>query len=386
MNFWMAVNIGPRRILLRLALLSAPSFLLSSAANSSAQELEFRGARFIGRVDYPYLIQNWRFSDLNGNRRLDASESLDTWSSTPHDDEPPQDLTPIDQVDAPMGKGVAAGRLLPVDDPQQLMLGHLDEWGTSETGGPFTPDEVRDDINGDGDHGPTFDLEDPAWAPETRIIGVGADFDDHVLLPPAYMDWAVQLQAGFSNVQFVHVLTFATPNVKDQPPPETTDVIDFSYGANFYGIPTAFDVHAYGGVLGRASWLSSLDNRTMGLQMGVSWTRRWRMLQLQSNASASVNYNLIAAKHTLAIGEDLVPGQYNRPLYVGLSEWTHEVSDDAFSPLAELGVRGSCFLSRDLQLYVGFDWLGLYGFRNAPNVTIEESFGYLTSVGVHWQR
>jgi hypothetical protein len=388
--------------------MSAPLCLLVSAMTSSAQELEFREARFIGRVDYPYLIQNWRFSDFNGNRRLDASESLDSSSATQYADEPPHDLAPIDQVVPEMGREIDDGREFPetygqvlinFDDPQQLMLGWLDVWTTPSGGGPFTPDGIPDDVDRDGHHGPSFDLEDPAWVPETRIIGAGLDFDDVVLLPPTFMDVAEESQFRAGNVQFVHVLSFATPRAEEGPLPETFDVLDISYGANFSAIPTAYDVRAYGGVLGDSEWLTSLDNRTMGVQAGAVWTRRWRMLELQGVASASLNYNLIEAEQSVSIGEDLVPGQYNRPLYFPSSNATHTLKKDDFSPQAELGVRGSVYLSHSLQVFLGFDWLALYDIHFAKNAVVyelpsmglidaggEKLEGYLTSVGIHWQR
>jgi hypothetical protein len=256
----MAVHVVHRRIRLRVAQLFAPLCLLAGAATGSAEGLEFRESRFVGRVDYPYLIQDWRFSDFNGNRRLDASESLDGSSAALPEDEPPHDLAPIDQTGPQMGSRVSAESqsqvLVHFDDPQQLMLGWIDVWSTPGAGGPFSPDGFPDDIDDDGQHGPSFDLDDPAWVPETRILfPVGLDFDDMVLFPTAFMGVAAESQFRAGNVQFVHVLSFATPRAEDGPPPATIDVVDFSYGANFSAIPTAFDVHMYGGVLGTQNGL-----------------------------------------------------------------------------------------------------------------------------------
>jgi hypothetical protein len=241
--------------------------------------------------------------------------------------------------------------LINFDDPQSLMLGFLDVWSTPGQGGPFTPDGFPDDIDDDGQHGPIFDLEDPAWVPETRIIGSGADFEDIVLLPTSwqFVDVRNSTESRGFEVMRRHRLNNNHYMAKHQ-----NNFVELSYGARFLQLRDNFVVNGFGGVLGNSFWDTTVKNNLVGPQIGLRWLHQRHRFLLDWNGRCMLAYNIEDFYQRASLGEDLVPGQYNRPLWFSPTYSVHGKQEQDFSPTAEMRVQASYQVTSNLALKLGY--------------------------------
>jgi hypothetical protein len=242
--------------------------------------------------------------------------------------------------------------LINFDDPQLLMLGFLDVYGSPiGSGGPFTPDGTPDDIDDDGQHGPAFDLEDPAWLPETRILGSGSDFEDIVLLPTSWQFVDVRNSTETQGVEFMrrHRLNNNHYMAKHQ-----NNVVELSYGARYLRLQDDFFVTGFGGVLGNSFWNTTIFNNLVGPQIALKWLHQRHRFLIDWNGRFLFGYNIQDFEQIASLGEDLVPGQYNRPLWFSSTYSVHGKQENSFSPMAEMRVQASYQVTSNIAFRLGY--------------------------------
>jgi hypothetical protein len=242
--------------------------------------------------------------------------------------------------------------LIKFDDPQNLMLGFLDVWDVPNNGGPFTPNGIVDDIDDDGQHGPIFDLDDPAWIPETRIIGSGADFEDIVELPTS---WQFVDVRNSTETQGVEIMRRHRLNNNHYMAKHQNNYVELSYGARYLRLQDDFFVNAFGGVLGNSFWNTTIFNHMVGPQIGLKLLHQRHRVMLDWNGRVLLGYNIQDFEQTASLGQSLVPGQYNRPLWFPATYSVHGKQENEFSPVAEMRVQASYQLTSAVALRLGYN-------------------------------
>jgi len=236
-------------------------------------------------------------------------------------------------------------------DPLNLMMGFLDVWSVPGQGGPFTPDGFVDDIDDDGQHGPDFDIETPAYIPETRFIGSGSDFEDVVRLPTSweFVDVRNSTETQGFELMRTHKLNNDHFMKKHQ-----NQSLEISYGARYLRLRDEFRVTATGGVLGASFWDTQIFNNLVGPQIGLKYTLQLHRVNFDWSGRFMFAYNIQDFEQEASLGQDLIPGQYNRPLYFGPTYSVHGKQENFFSPTAEMRVQASYQITTAFALRLGY--------------------------------
>jgi hypothetical protein len=108
------------------------------------------------------------------------------------------------------------------------------------------------------------------------------------------------------------------------------------YGVRMIERQTGIYVTADGGFLGPAYWHTEAENHVVGPQLGLMLLRsagRWS-LRFQATAMAGFNYGDV--QQNGSIGQRLIPGALNRPLFGRPTLFRHVDPHDEISPSGEL--------------------------------------------------
>ncbi len=241
--------------------------------------------------------------------------------------------------------------LVVFDDPQHLFRGFIDVITT--VGDPFQPDGIADDIDGDGQFGPDgYDLEDPGRDPDSFFLGdLRGDYDDIVDLPTSFQFLSARNSTKSDGIELMktHRLDNRHRMVKNQ-----NNVVEFGYGVRYLRLRDKYDVIGFGGTMGESFWDTRIDNNLVGPQISLKWMHQKNRFRLDWSGRFMFAYNIMNMEQDAALGQDLIPGQYNRALFFGPTVVSHGQQDNDFSPTAEMRVKGSYQLSRALSLNLGY--------------------------------
>ena len=279
-------------------------------------------------------------------------------------------VTPPNQLISPLGSV-----LIVFNDPQGLMTGFLDVVNGVSPGLPGTVlgndvngdgildgDGFADDIDRDGHFGPDgFEGGDPGEVPNT-VGGAPADFDDLVTLPTSFQTVFVRNSTAINGIEFMrtHRLSNRHHMQKHQ-----NNEIEFSYGARYVRLRDEFVVNGFGGVLGTSSWDTRIDNNMVGPQVALRWLHQRNRMRLDWGGRFLFGYNVQNWEQDASLGEDLIPGQNNHPLYFPPTVSNHGRRDDDFSPVVEMRVQASYQLTSSLSAKLGYNALFMDNIRRA---------------------
>ncbi|MBA3483204.1 MAG: hypothetical protein H0T51_15455, partial [Pirellulales bacterium] len=255
--------------------------------------------------------------------------------------------------------------LVVFDDPLNLMFGFLDV--IDALGGPFQPDGLADDIDGDGQFGPDgYDTDDPGREPDV-IFGPDnrGDFDDLVRLPTSFQFLSVRNDTKTAGVELMK--TYRLSNLHKMAKHQNNEV-EIGAGLRYMMLRDEFNVTGVGGVIGDSFWNTQVDNNLVGPQITAKWTHQRHRFGLNVNGRFMFAANIQNFDQDVALGgapvdpfsglpfieESLLPGQYNRPLYFPTTVADHGKQENTFSPLAELRVQGNYRLTSALSLKLGY--------------------------------
>jgi hypothetical protein len=244
-------------------------------------------------------------------------------------------------------------------DPQGRIL------PTDEDGdGILDGDGFADDLDEDGQFGPDgFDAEDPVYVPETGFfVNEIPDYDDLVELPTSFRTLSVRNATETNGVELMrmHVLSNRRFMKKYQ-----NNHLELYYGARFFQFNDEFIVQGEGGVLGRSIWDTEIGNNIVGPQVMLRWARDKGRLSTIVQGRFMAGYNITNWRQTGAIGEDLIPGDHNHPLYLQPKSFQYGRQDNDFAPLAELRLEGKYRISKSVAINAGYSAIFIDGLRRA---------------------
>ncbi len=270
--------------------------------------------------------------------------------------------------------------LVVFDDPQNLMRGFIDVIDGS--GGTFQPDGLSDDVDGDGQFGPDgYDLEDPGRVPDSYFIGdLRGDFDDIVNLPTSFQFLNARSVTKTDGIELMktHRLSNKHRMAKNQ-----NNVVEAGYGVRYMRLRDEFNVNGFGGTMGESFWDTRIDNNLVGPQISLKWMHQRKRIRFDLGGRFMFAYNVMNMEQDAALGQDLIPGQLNRTLFMGPTVSSHGKREEDFSPTAELRVQGSYQITRALAAKLGYTAIFVDNIRRSaqhvkyqlPNMGFRENAG-----------
>jgi Putative beta barrel porin-7 (BBP7) len=129
--------------------------------------------------------------------------------------------------------------------------------------------------------------------------------------------------------------------------------VNLSWGARFLRLHDRFRVDADGSVLGNSFWDTSYTNQIVGPQVALQWANQRQRWRFTADGRFMWGYNVADWDQTGLIGEELIPGALNRPLYARPTAFSHGQQEQEFSPVAELRFQASYHLTSSFALKLG---------------------------------
>lgn len=251
------------------------------------------------------------------------------------------------------------------DDPQNLMRGFIDVVGP--IGGPFQPDGIADDIDGDGQFGPDgYDLDDPGREPDSFIIGdLRGDFDDIVHLPVSFQFLTVRSATQTRGIELMRTHRLSNNHKMDK---HQNNNVELGAGVRYFRLRDDYDVNGFafnpatpnalandwGGTLGDSFWNTRITNNLVGPQISARWTHQRKRWNFDLAGRFLFAYNVQNFEQNTMLGQGLVPGQYNKPIYFATTVADHGKQENDFSPTTELRADLNYQLTRSVALRIGY--------------------------------
>jgi hypothetical protein len=159
--------------------------------------------------------------------------------------------------------------------------------------------------------------------------------------------------------------------------------LTISGGARFLRLYDQFRVDAEGSILGRSFWDTSFTNNIVGPQVGLNWVNQRQRWRLSAETRFMFGYNTANWDQVGLMGEELIPGALNRPLYARPTAFSDGLVENEFSPIGELRVHASYHVTKAAALKFGYTGAYLGNIRRAaPSVRYAlPSMGYVDTDG-----
>jgi Putative beta barrel porin-7 (BBP7) len=129
--------------------------------------------------------------------------------------------------------------------------------------------------------------------------------------------------------------------------------LSISWGARFLRLYDQFRVDAEGSVLGDSFWETSFTNQIVGPQLAFHWANQRQRWRLTADGRVMWGYNVADWDQTGLMGEELIPGATNRPLYARPTAFAKGLREQEFSPVAELRLQTSYHVTNAFALKLG---------------------------------
>src|SRR4051794_21382756 len=223
---------------------------------------------------------------------------------------------------------------------------------------------IADDINGNGILGAfPIIIVGPDGVPR---LGFLHDFDDLHKFDIFFDNVTVhnRTQTGGVELMWNHALTKQNYMAKNQ-----NNEITASWGARFFRMYDEFDVNGTGSILGNSFWDTSFTNNIVGPQVAMRWVNERQRWRIQADARFMAGFNIANWDQIGLIGEELIPGALNRPIYARPTAFSHGLRELEFAPVGELRVATSYHITNAFAVNVGYTGSVVGGIRRAaPSV------------------
>ncbi|MEX0611349.1 MAG: BBP7 family outer membrane beta-barrel protein [Pirellulales bacterium] len=231
-----------------------------------------------------------------------------------------------------------AGALLGTQGGPMLWVGNyglVDEADIDDDTIPFF--RLADDLDAD---------ENPGADPLTG----GTDFDDLHEFNIFFNNVTIHNRTEIDGIELMwtHQLTNQHYMAKHK-----NNRVSISGGARFLKLEDQFRVDADGSILGRSFWDTLFVNQIVGPQVGLHWVNQRQRWRLSGDGRFMFGYNVADWDQFGLMGEELIPGALNRPLYARPTAFAHGLREQEFSPVAELRVQTSYHVTSSLALKLG---------------------------------
>jgi hypothetical protein len=238
---------------------------------------------------------------------------------------------------------------------------------------PFPFFRLADDINGNGVFGGV-----PVLVPGpdgVLRLAVLKDFGDLHTFNVFFDNVTVRNTTETDGVEamWTHVLSNRHMMARNQ-----HNEVTVSWGARFLRLYDEFAANMEGSILHDVFVDTSFINQIVGPQVGVTWTNRRQRWTLTADGKFLFGYNTLDWDQIGLMGEGLVPGALNQPLYARPTAFSHGISEREFSPVAEMRLRARYHITTAFSMTAGYTGMFVGGIRRAaPSVRYAlPAFGY----------
>jgi hypothetical protein len=243
--------------------------------------------------------------------------------------------------------------LVPFSDPQNLMFGFIDVVGGAGGGGAFNPDGNADDIDGDGQFGPDgYDIDDPGRVPDMIFLpDQRGDAEDIVRLPTSWQFLAVRNSTRIDGVEIMKTYRLDNSHFMTK---HQNNSFEVGAGVRYMRIRDRFSVTGTGGVMGFSFWDTRVDNNIVGPQIEATWNYQASRWDFDVDGRFIFGADIQNFDQNSALGQDLVPGQYNRSIYMTPTVTRLGKQQIFFSPTAELRAEARYKFTKALAARLGY--------------------------------
>ena len=253
-----------------------------------------------------------------------------------------------------------AGALIGTQGGPMLYIGNyglIPEIGIDDD--TITVFRVADDIDGDGIPGAFVTID-----PITGLLVPFTDFEDLHQFNVYFDNVFIRNTTETNGVEVMasHTLTNRHYQAKRQ-----NNHVEIYYGARYLSLYDNFRVDAQGSILGASFWDTSINNQIVGPQVGIRWVNQRQRWQLRADGKFMFGYNTQDFDQIGLVGEELIPGALNRPLYARPTAFTHGRQERDFSPVAELRLQAKYSFTRSFGLNVGYTGMFIGNIRRAAS-------------------
>ncbi len=230
---------------------------------------------------------------------------------------------------------------------------------------------MADDINENGVPGTGFVLD-----ADGNIILIFTDFEDLHKFDVFFDNVTVRNSTQTDGVEamWTHQLTNQHYMAKHQ-----NNRLTIAYGARFLRLYDDFNVVGQGSILGQTTWNTSFTNNIVGPQVALQWVNERQRWRIETDARFMFGYNVANWNQVGLMGEELIPGALNRPLYARPTAFAHGLREQEFAPVGELRVKASYHFTKSFALNFGYTGSVISNIRRAaPSVRYAlPDFGYV---------
>ena len=139
------------------------------------------------------------------------------------------------------------------------------------------------------------------------------------------------------------------------------------YGARYFRLYDNFRVDGFGSILGKSYWDTTVENNLVGPELGLKWTNQRQRWQLSTDTRITLAYNVENWRQADGMGQELIPGALNRPLFLQPTFSNYSLMKNDFSPLGELRVEAAYYLTQNISLKLGYNGMYVGDVRRAAN-------------------
>jgi hypothetical protein len=256
-------------------------------------------------------------------------------------------------------------------------MAYVGNYGASTEDDEFPVEFFRltDDIDEDGNFGVGFVLN-----ADGDVILVFTDFDDLHEFNIFFDNVTIRSITETDGVELMwtHQLTNNHYQAKHQ-----NNRLSISGGARFLRLYDQFRVDAEGSILGRSFWDTSFTNQIVGPQVALSWVNQRQRWRLSADTRFMFGFNVADWDQNGLMGEELIPGAVNRPLYARPTAFSDGLREQEFSPIGELRLQASYHVTKAAALKFGYTGSYIGNIRRAaPSVRYSlPDMGYIDTKG-----
>jgi hypothetical protein len=262
--------------------------------------------------------------------------------------------------------GTQAGPMLYVGN-----YGLTDEVGTDDDDINFF--RLADDIDEDGFPAAGFIID-----PVTGQLLLFTDFDDLHEFNVFFDNVTMRSQTQVKGVEtmWTHDLTNTHYMAKHQ-----NNRVTIGYGARFMQLYDDFQFLGEGSILGRTFYDTTFTNNVVGPQIQAQWTNQRQRWRIEADARAMFGYNIANWRQQGVMGEELIPGALNRPLYARPTAFSHGLTEHNFSPVGELRLNAKYQFTRGFSANFGYTSSVMANIKRAATSVRYRlpDFGYVDS-------
>ena len=198
-----------------------------------------------------------------------------------------------------------------------------------------------------------------------ELVYWGTNFDSYTLQRISTQRFATHSRSR--GLQLERVLSFRPKQVGAEDDVWNSVSWEVSYGLRYSQLDNSHSFQNEGSFLGSMFANTLIASQKLGPYLGLTCRTEQRGWQINLGWMLQGAFNLMDASQEGKIGEDLVPGQYNRPLFMPQSVFAHSDSDNMETVYGELRACASRRLNQLITLNVGCSGFYIGDTRSASD-------------------